>query len=158
MPNDHEQEAAKLSFDITKQFITIAVGGIAFVVGLSVSSPTTISSFLLWATIGIFVVSAGFGLLFLMHGVNTLSIKKSYDVYATGLRFLSIFQILLVLLGVILLFPILYNRPAPPTSSQAGDVRIQLSPQQSISYPVPADKNYVIEIDGNKVKISATKP
>jgi hypothetical protein len=158
MSNGHEQEAAKLSFDVTKQFVTIAVGGIAFVVGLSSSSPTAISSFLLWTTIAVFGLSAVFGLLFLMHGVNTLSVQKSYDIYATGLRILAISQISLVLIGVVLLFPILYNRPAPQPFSQSGDIRIQLSPQQSLSYPVPADKNYVIEIDGTKVRISATKP
>jgi len=158
LPHEHEQEAAKLAFDITKQFITIAIGGIAFVVGLYSSSPTAVSSFLLWTTVVVFGLSALFGLVFLMHGVSLLSIDKSYDVYATGLRFLSIFQIVLVFLGVILFFPILYKRPTSPLPSENGEIRIQLSPQQSISYPVPVDKNYVIEIDGTKVKISATRP
>jgi len=58
MPQDHEQEAAKLSFDLTKQFITLAIGGIAFVVGLSFSTPTAISSVLLWITIAVFALSA----------------------------------------------------------------------------------------------------
>jgi hypothetical protein len=158
MAENHEQEAAKLSFDLTKQFITLAVGGIAFVVGLSYSSPTTISSLLLWATIGVFGLSAVLGLFFLMHGVNTLSVQKSYDVYATSLRVLAGFQILLVLAGVILLCPILYQRPAAkPGVTDTKAIQIQLAPQQTLSYPVEPDKNYKIEIENGKVTFSATK-
>jgi hypothetical protein len=158
MPDDHEQEAAKLSFDVTKQFITLAIGGIAFVVGLSFSTPTAISSILLWSTIVVFAASAVFGLFFLMHGVNILSVQKSYDVYATSLRFLAGLQIILVLIGVVLLCPILYHRPAASTLKDSKNIRIQLAPQQSLSYPVEADKNYTIEIESGKVKFSATKP
>jgi hypothetical protein len=157
MPQDHEQEAAKLSFDLTKQFITLAIGGIAFVVGLSFSTPTAISSVLLWITIAVFALSAVFGLVFLMHGVNTLSIQKSYDIYATSLRFLASLQIILVLVGVVLLAPILYHRPAAPKSNDAKSIRIKLAPHQSISYPVEAEKNYTIEIENGKLKFSAEK-
>ena len=158
MPDNHEQEAAKLSFDLTKQFITLAVGGIAFVVGLSYSSPNAISSSLLWITVGVFGLSAVFGLFFLMHGVNTLSVQKSYDVYATSLRFLAALQIVLVLVGVILLCPILYQRPA--TKAATNDlkaIQIQVNPQQTLTFPVEVDKNYTIEIEKGKLKFSVTK-
>lgn len=158
MPDNHEQEAAKLSFDLTKQFITLAVGGIAFVVGLSYSAPTAISAVLLWSTIAVFGLSAVFGLFFLMHGVNTLSVQKSYDVYATSLRVLAALQILLVLGGVILLCPILYHRPATkPAATDTKAIQVQLAPGQTLSYPVETDKNYTIEIENGKVKFSATK-
>lgn len=158
MPDDHEKEAAKLSFDLTKQFITLAVGGIAFVVGLSYSSPAAVSSILLWGTIGMFGFSAILGLLFLMRGVNTLSVQKSYDVYATSLRVLAGLQILLVLVGVILLCPILYERPTAKASApETKTVQIQVGSQQTISYPIEPEKNITIEIDNGKVKFSATK-
>jgi hypothetical protein len=156
MPENHEQEAAKLGFDVTKQFITIAISGIAFVVGLSFSTPTAISSILLWCTIGVFGLSAIFGLLFLMHGVKILGVQKSYDVYATSLRFLAIVQIALVLLGVILVFPILNSRPQLP--AKGNNVEIKMTNGQSLSYPVEADKSYTIEIDGTKLKVSTSKP
>ena len=54
MADNHEQDAANLSFDLTKQFITLAIGGIAFVVGLSYSSPSAVSSVLLWLTVLVF--------------------------------------------------------------------------------------------------------
>ena len=158
MPADHEQEAAKLGFDLTKQFITLAIGGIAFVVGLSFSTPTAVSSILLWSTVAVFALSAILGLFFLMHGVNILSVQKSYDIYATSLRFLAALQIILVLVGVVLLCPILYHRPPAAAAKAANSIQIQLAPQQSLSYPIEPDKNYTIEIDAGKVKFSATKP
>jgi len=157
MPENHAEEAAKLGFDLTKQFITLAVGGIAFVVGLSFSSPTVVSSVLLWSTIAVFALSAVLGLFFLMHGVNILSVQKSYDIYATSLRFLAGLQIALVLVGMVLLCPILYHRPAESVTTPGTNIRVQLTPQQSVSYPVEAGKNYTIEIENGKLKFSATK-
>jgi hypothetical protein len=157
MAQDHEQEAAKLGFDVTKQFITLAIGGIAFVVGLSFSTPTAISSILLWSAVVVFAISAVFGLLFLMHGVNTLSIQKSYNVNATSLRFLAGLQIILVLVGIVLLAPILYHRPVAAKSNNANSIRIELAPHQSLSYPVEPGKDYTIEIENGKVKFSAIK-
>jgi hypothetical protein len=157
MANNHAEEAARLGFDLTKQFITLAVGGIAFVVGLSFSTPTVVSSLLLWSTIGVFAVSAVLGLFFLMHGVNILSVQKSYDIYATSLRFLAGLQIVLVLVGMVLLCPILYQRPATPATRKENSIHVQLSPQQSISYPVEADKSYTVEIENGKVTFSALK-
>jgi hypothetical protein len=106
----------------------------------------------------VFALSAILGLFFLMHGVNILSVQKSYDIYATSLRFLAALQIILVLVGVILLCPILYHRPPAAAAKAANSIQIQLAPQQSLSYPIEPDKNYTIEIDAGKVKFSATKP
>ena len=158
MAENHEQEAAKLGFDVTKQFITLAIGGIAFVVGLSLSTPTAISSVLLWFIVIVFGLSAVFGLVFLMHGVNVLSVRKSYDIYATSLRVLAGLQIILVLVGVVLICPILYHRPAGATLKKPTSIEIHLAPHQSLSYPVEPNKNYLIEIESGKVKFSATKP
>ena len=158
MADNHEQDAANLSFDLTKQFITLAIGGIAFVVGLSYSSPSAVSSVLLWLTVLVFGLSAVFGLFFLMHGVNTLSVQKSYNIYATSLRFLAGFQIVMVLIGVVLLCPILYNRAsAKHNDGEAKTIKIQLSAQQTISCPIENDKSYTIEIENGKVKFSSTK-
>lgn len=157
--DDHDKEAAKLGFDLTKQFLTLALGGIAFVVGLSFSTPSAVSSILLWTTLGMFGLSAIFGLFFLMHGINILSVQKSYDIYATSLRFLAALQVLLVLVGVILLCPILYHRPPAAVAGKDGkDIQIRLGPHQSLSYRVEPDKNYTVEIESGKVKFSATKP
>ena len=159
MPSDnHEEEAAKLGFDLTKQFLTLALGGIAFIVGLSFSTPSAVSSVLLWSTVAVFAVSAVLGLFFLMHGVNILSVQKSYNIYATPLRWLAGLQIVLVLVGVALLCPILYSRPAPASLATSNSIQIQMGPQQSLSYPIEQGKNYTIEIEAGKVKFSAITP
>lgn len=159
MAGNHEEEAAKLAFDLTKQFITLALGGIAFVVGLYFSTPNAVSMVLFWSTVGVFAGSTILGLAFLMHGVNILSVQRSYDIYATSLRFLAGLQIILVLIGVALLAPILYYKPTTSTPAAAtNSITIRIDQEQSISYPSEPDKNYVIEVESGKVRFSATKP
>src|SRR5947208_13874125 len=88
--NDCQKKAAELGFDLTKQFLTLAFAGIAFVVGLSFNAPGAVSSVLFWSVILTFALSAILGLSFLMHGVNLLSVQKTYDIYASSLRFLAV--------------------------------------------------------------------
>ncbi|MGI9172963.1 MAG: hypothetical protein ACR2F0_06595 [Chthoniobacterales bacterium] len=43
MSDDYPKEAAKLGCDLTKQSLTLAIGGIAFVVGMASSRPNAAS-------------------------------------------------------------------------------------------------------------------
>src|SRR5579863_7056845 len=112
MAEECEKKAAEIGFDLTKQFLTLAFAGIAFVVGLSFNTPGSVSSLMLWLVIVAFGGSALLGLLFLMRGVNLLSVQKSYDIYASSLRGLSIVQIIFMLIGTGLLVTILKERPS----------------------------------------------
>lgn len=157
MPDEHKQKAAELGFDLTKQFLTLAFGGIAFVVGISFSTPSAVSTALLWWAIGLFAASCVAGLLFLMQGVNHLSEQKSFDIYAASLRVLSVLQILFVIAGVVTLCPIVNHRPAT-TPSTGQSIEIRTPGQSSLTYPVEPDKNVIIEFDGSKFTFSAKKP
>jgi hypothetical protein len=154
---DCQKKAAELGFDLTKQFLTLAFAGIAFVVGLSFNTPGSVTSFMLWSVIGTFGLSAVLGLFFLMHGVNLLSVQKTYDIYASSLRFLAAFQILLMLAGTLLLVPILKARPSTKNAPTTNNIEIKVGSQQSVSYPVDTNKNLTIELDSGKVKITENK-
>jgi hypothetical protein len=151
-----DKKATELGFDLTKQFLSLAFAGIAFVVGLSFSTPGSVSSMLLWCTVIAFGLSAVLGLLFLMTGVNQLSVKKSYDIYAASLRFLSIFQILLMLGGTALLVPILQRRPNQKSGAVSNQIELK-NGQQSVVYPIDPNKSHTIELENGKVKITETK-
>jgi len=151
------KKAAELGFDLTKQFLTLAFAGIAFVVGLSFNTPGAVSSLMLWLIIGVFGGSVLLGLLFLMRGVSLLSIEKSYDIYAPSLRGLAIFQIILMLIGTVFLGTILKRHPPPSTASVAHNMEIKLDQQHSVVYPIDPDKNTTVEIDGGRVKITTAK-
>lgn len=112
---------------------------------------------MLWLVIGAFGGSAALGLLFLMRGVSMLSVKKSYDIYAPSLRGLAIFQILLVLAGTSLLATIVKTHPVVKAGVATHSMEIRLDPKHSVVYPIDADKNTTVEIDGGKVKITAAK-
>jgi hypothetical protein len=156
MPEDCEKKAADLSFDLTKQFLTLAFGGIAFVVGLSFSTPGAISALMLWLVVGTFGVSAALGILFLMNGVNRLGIQKSFDVYASSLRFLAILQIVTMLLGTVFLGLILKNHGIKPTD-HSRTVEVKTDAAHSVTYPLDPDKDITIEIDGSRLKVTTSK-
>jgi hypothetical protein len=153
---DCQKKAAELGFDLTKQFLTLAFAGIAFVVGLSFNTPGSVSALMLWLVIGAFGGSVLLGLLFLMRGVSLLSIQKSYDIYAPSLRGLAVFQIILMLIGTVFLGTILKERPSKVTPV-IHSMEIRLDPQRTVVYPIDPDKNTTVEIDGGKVKITAAK-
>ena len=155
--DDCQKKAAELGFDLTKQFLTLAFAGIAFVVGLSFSSPDVVSSLMLWLVVGTFGLSAVLGLLFLMHGVNLLGIQKTYDIYASSLRILATIQIVLMLIGTVMLVPILNGRPNKKNTSGGSAVEIKIGPQQSMRYPIDPNKNLTIEFDGAKVTVTDAK-
>jgi hypothetical protein len=156
MAEECEKKAAELGFDLTKQFLTLAFGGIAFVVGLSFSTPGAVSLLMLWLVIGAFGGSAILGLVFLMHGVNLLSVKQSYDIYASSLRAFAIFQIIFMLIGTALL-GLLLKHHSSATTQTARDVEIRTDAQHSVRYPLDPDKNITVELDGGKLKVSTSK-
>jgi hypothetical protein len=156
MADECEKKAAELGFDLTKQFLTLAFAGIAFVAGLSFSTPGAVSNLMLWLVIGAFGVSAILGLLFLMRGVGLLSIKKSYDIYASSLRVLAVLQILLMLIGTAFLVLILKGHSINSTVSQ-NNIEIKLDALHSVVYTIQPDKNMTVEINGGIVKISFAK-
>jgi hypothetical protein len=96
----HKKDSATMACDLARQFVNIAVGGMAFAVGLSLA--LKISVCLLWSILIVFGLSVFAGLLFLMHFI-ALVWKGEYNVYIPSLRWLSISQILLVAVGVFLL-------------------------------------------------------
>jgi hypothetical protein len=156
MGEDCEKKAAELGFDLTKQFLTLAFAGIAFVVGLSFNTPGAVSSLMLWLVIGVFGGSVILGLLFLMRGVNLLSIQKSYDIYAPSLRYLAGFQIGLTVIGTVFLGVLLETHPSKATPT-AHNMEIKLDSQRSVVYPIDPEKGTTVELDDGKVKITTTK-
>ena len=147
--NPCEKDATQLSFDITRQFITIALGGIAFVAGLAGASATTASTVLFWAILIVFGLSTLFGLLFLMHGVHRLHVAKSYNVYAKGLRITSACQIVLAFFGVILLCFFFQ----PPSGSPTRMIEIKTE-KDVIAYPHSPNESYTIKIKDGEVAFS----
>ncbi|MBC8032294.1 MAG: hypothetical protein H7Z16_19580 [Pyrinomonadaceae bacterium] len=99
------QDSSKLAIDISKQFLTLAIAGIGFVIGMLISEPPRLPTiYLYWALIPL-LVSVGLALLFLMGVVSQISRRNNYDIYSIKPRALAVLQILffvgaIVALGV----------------------------------------------------------
>lgn len=88
-----------------------------------------------------------------MHGVNLLSVKKTYDIYASSLRFLAVLQIIAMLAGTALLISVLRTHQTSESVTK-NSIEIKLGAQQSVAYPIDARKNYTIQVSDGKLTIS----
>jgi len=139
-------KAAELSFDLSKQFISIAFAGVAFAVGLSASNGKILLTLLFWIAVFSFALSAILGFFFLMRGASDLSQRGSFDIYQVGARWMSLFQIIFVFLGVVLLLILHLNTVSQNSQMQIliNEKGVKVTPEESMRIDV--DKNGVIKI------------
>ena len=97
----YKKDALILASDMARQFITVALFGIAVLACASVLAP--VSSFLFLLVFVFLGVSVVAGLLYLMHATGCMDADEC-DVYRLSLRIISIIQIISVMIGIILLF------------------------------------------------------
>ena len=145
-----DQDAAHLAFDLARQFITIAIGGIGFTVGLSYAAAPPLSTTIFWSVLGAFAAAIAFGLLFIMHGIGQLSQAKSYNVYIPSLRAISLLQIASVTIGVGLLCLFLRHTNDAPATSITVKTRDTV-----LTCPNDIHRRHEIQMDGNTVIFSA---
>ena len=96
----HKENAAAMACDLVRQFINIAVGGMAFALGLSLA--VKISLWFLWFVLIVFGISVAVGLLFQMHFI-ALVWSGEFSIYSSAIRLLVSCQILLAAFGFLLL-------------------------------------------------------
>jgi len=99
-PSPNKHDAAMLVCDLVRQFINIAIGGMAFTVGLALA--VKISLWFLWIVLIVFGISVAVGLLFQMHFI-ALMWRGDFSIYMASIRLLCASQILLVAVGIVLL-------------------------------------------------------
>jgi len=155
IPLPCDQDAAHLAFDLARQFITIAIGGIGFTVGILCASPIVVSSALVWSVLAAFGTTVALGLFFIMHGIGILSQDKSYNVYIPSLRITSLLQILSAAVGVGLLCVFLRSPIQPDKNAAVNGIQIKIG-ENLLTYPHDPGKNYTIEIEKEKIIFSAT--
>lgn len=150
-PEIHKQDAVTLACNVSQQFITIAIGGVAFMAGASFSTP--VSSLLFWLVLAFFGLSIAAGLVLLMYTVNRMN-KQIYEVYAIAFRILAFAQIILVMVGIVFLCCVLRpnNTPVDPNMKT---IQINLNGQDSIRYPLESDRSYLIECEGGKINFTS---
>jgi hypothetical protein len=93
-PEEWKDKSVDVANDIAKQFITLALGGIAFAVGITTQDPQALQSRLFWGVIGGFAISGLLGFGFLMHGVSHMAEGKGrLNLYQGAARWVPMLQI-----------------------------------------------------------------
>lgn len=152
--SEKNHKAAELSFDLSKQFISLAFAGVAFAIGLSTANGNIASTLFFWGAVILFALSAILGFLFLMRGASDFSIKGDFDIYEKGARIMSLFQIVFVFLGVVLLLWLHLS-----SVKQNPQLQISIDPKVIIENPgstvkIKVEPNNVITISGQKSALS----
>lgn len=145
--SENKHKAAELSFDLSKQFLSIAFAGVAFAIGISTANGRASSTWLFWAAVIVFALSALLGFLFMMRGAADFSSKQSFDIFESGARFMSLFQIVFVVVGVILLL-FLHLDSKKPISTAGEGLRIEFG-DKLISAPRDTAIDVQIGADGS---------
>ena len=94
----YKKDALILSSAMARQFITVALFGIAVLMCASVL--VSVPSF--WFVFTFLGISVVAGLLYLMHAIGCMHFEEC-DVYRPSLRIISLVQIISVVIGIILL-------------------------------------------------------
>jgi hypothetical protein len=103
--NDPLKDSCGYALDLIKQFLTLSVAGIAFIVGLVFADkPGRLSAGSVKLSLILLGLSILCGWLSFMSIVGKVNKHQSYDVYDRAIQAFSAFQILLFCGGVVTLF------------------------------------------------------
>lgn len=140
---------AEISFDLSKQFLSISFAGIAFAIGLSTSDGDTRASWMFWVSIAFFALSSILGLLFMMRGAADFSEDGKFNIFDTCPRVLSIAQIILLVVGTALLLPLHLQVKKPKKTGHSiqithGENSIVIPAEGKIEVDFKADGSFKI--------------
>jgi uncharacterized membrane protein YczE len=154
MPNicndDHYKDSCKYSIEIAKQFITLASGGVAFVVGLLISS-NKVASYLFYWLSGSFILSIGFGLIYVMSTIAHINKEQNYNVYSPKLKFLAATQIIFFIIGLILLvYTVLWKLESKIEKQNIDSLCVEINLKDNkITYKNVKQTNTELNVSGN---------
>ena len=146
-PEVHKQDAMALAIKVSQHFTTIAIGGIAFLTGVSITMP--ISLWFFWLTLIPLGMSVVMGLVCLMHGVSRLY-RNNYNIYENSFRAPMKVQIILVGIGILILCCGLRMDGTTHELPQKT-IQINIDGQGIFSYPMEPNMNYTLESSDGKI-------
>ena len=149
------REAAKdgcnYSLDLSKQFITFAAGGLAFVVGLATAEASRPSLWLTLPALISFAASMLAGLVFHMKVTGNVATERNYDAFDPALTLLAKIQMLLFAFGVLILgvITVMNSMGSAGKDSKKDLLRIESS-QGAINIPLTEPVAIHLEIGTNR--------
>lgn len=137
--SDHFRDSCSYSVEVSKQFLTFAAGGVAFLVATALTPTSRVSPLFYWS-FGAFVLSLLLGLVYIMQVVGHINLDKNYDVYSRRLRVCSALQLVTTVTGAVLLGVVVFRMlPAREgdASLASGVLEVKTASQQA-RYALPA--------------------
>lgn len=119
------KESCNYSIDLSKQFLSLACAGVAFVVGLVFAGDLRLGVLTVSLSLAALGLSIVLGWLYLMNVVSYIRRYDNYDVYGPRHRTLAIGQIVAFFLALAVLGVVTYRsvaRPAPVAAVVPGGV------------------------------------
>ena len=91
---ESHKDSCNYGIELSKLFITLASGGLAFATALGLANLMVFGDWRLFWTLLLFAISIGFGLAFVMSVVGHINKHNNYDVYTICPRLMMVGQLL----------------------------------------------------------------
>jgi len=155
------KDSAEVGLDLTKQFITLAIGALGFVVAGAVSGAFLLPyRVLLWSLLFL-AASIALGLGVIMRVIN-LKQRGVCDINEVRVRVLAMLQIGLFSAAIIILGLHTINNYGGAAAKQQQPTAIRISSgSNEVSYPLVAPSEVVIKVAGPDqidLKVTPAKP
>ncbi len=143
---ERHKESCKYAVEISKQFMTLGVAAIAFVVSLLLAEKFIISKDCSYTLMVILGISVLFGIIFLMSVVGHINRTENYDVYTGKLRFFASGQVILFFVAMVVIGYSVVNYPIKQTGPNTANMTILIKDKQ-VTYPIPTGADISVKID-----------
>lgn len=158
---DNHKNSCNYSVDLSKQFLTYAAAGVAFLVASVLAAPSQVD-WLSYTSFSSFGFSMAFGLLFVMSVVGHIAKTSNYDVYTPVLRAFSGLQIFAFVVGIVCLGIVVvrkssasHQRPMPLSDST---LEITIGPKL-LRHTIPLGSSIHIKVTAaNEVDVTVQTP
>lgn len=144
--------SAELAINLVGQFMAIAAGGVAFIVGLLTA---TGFRFLLAISLLAFSATCALGMLFFMHAIFRYRHQGDFDINSSEAAQLTIWQIVALLIG--LLFIGIYVFVPSTAIPDSKTIRIDSPGKQTVICPIEPGRNYTVHTVNGETNLTVTE-
>jgi hypothetical protein len=152
--DEHHKDSCTISVQVSKQFLTFAATGLAFLIGIAIKAQCNLDGY--WYLSGFsLVLSMLLGLFYLMSVVAHINQCKNYNVYALPLKVMSTLQIIAFALAVAFLAIVtqkVISSSKPPNINSAPNVSIETDTKK-VHFNISALQKSSIKLIGSDIEI-----
>jgi hypothetical protein len=156
---EHFKNSCSYSVEVAKQFLTFGAGGIAFLVAMILTPPSSLTTWH-YVAFGAFALSVLLGFLYIMGVVGHIAQNENYNVYSPALRTFCALQMVFFFAGILVLGYLVVGkvRSAATAAPSAGSsIQITMG-DKKVQYPIAASAAVHVTITTTNIDLQVQPP